>query len=336
MKVTRFVLLGASVTVAAASHQFKPKAKPVDRRDAIPIPDVFINAAQLMPALRRRDLEEPIYYASVPEGIVKRSLETRQWGCETVGQINCFFQGCCNVGTFCGTFGGQTGCCPIGKLCTGVGSCKTPETACGSGCCPSNAICTSNADGSAACDYGIGLSGSSSTRVSPVPTATSARSSSVPTSICPVGYSPCAGTDVCCPAGVKCLPNNKCDAKCSAIDVRCGTGCCTIGLTCDASTSICVGTGSGESIDSVDIGIGSSSSRRVFSSRSTTSFTRATSTPDSGISVTTARSNAESSVGAGGNTGGGNSGVIVGSSGSRLVAGMGIAGVVAVVGVAFL
>ncbi|CAZ81796.1 unnamed protein product [Tuber melanosporum] len=334
MRPTSIILLGASVAVAAASGESQPKVKLINRRDAVPIPDVFMNAIQAVPALRKRELGPPTYYASAPEGVRKRSsLESRQWGCETVGQINCVFEGCCNVGTICGVYGGQTGCCPIGKTCTGVGSCKTGETICGSGCCPSNASCTSNADGSAACDYGTG---SSSTRTLMRPTATSARLSSTSTSTslpgsgseCPAGYSPCADTDTCCPAGVKCLPNKKCDSKCSVSDIKCGTGCCKGGFTCDTATFICQGNGSDSSDDSGDSGSGTSSG----GTRSTVSFTRFTATANSGSSSgTTSRSSVPTGITA--SDGGAN-------SGPRLIAGMGmagiIAGVVAIVGVALL
>ncbi|KAG0641313.1 hypothetical protein HOY80DRAFT_999481 [Tuber brumale] len=326
------VLLGASVA-AAASGEIQPKAKLIDRRDAIPIPDVFMNAVQAVPALRKRGLVPPTYYAATPERVGKRSLlEPRQWGCETVGQINCAFEGCCNVGTICGVYGGQTGCCPIGKTCTGVGSCKTGETTCGSGCCPSNANCTSNTDGSAACDYGTG---SSSTRTSMKLTATSTRSStststSSPgdTNLCPANYSPCADTDSCCPAGVKCLPDKKCDSKCSASDIRCGTGCCKSGFTCDTATSICQGSGSSD--DSGDSSSGDSGS----GTSNTVSFTRVTATAEGGGSASTTSS--RSSVPTIRVSGGG----ATGSSGSRLIDGMGMAGIMAgimaIVGVALL
>jgi len=95
MKVSPIILLAVT---AAASEELKPKVKLINRRDAMPIPDMFMNAVPAVPALRKRDLREPIYYAESPAGIVKRSLlEPRQWGCETVGQINCSFEGCCKL-----------------------------------------------------------------------------------------------------------------------------------------------------------------------------------------------------------------------------------------------
>jgi len=345
MKVTSLIFLAASATVVAASDEFKPKVKLINRRDAMPIPGVFMNAVQAVPALRKRDLGKPLELAEVPGKVQKRSLlETRQWGCETVGQINCSFEGCCNQGTVCGTYGGQTGCCPIGKTCTGVGSCKSTETACGNGCCPSNASCTTNAGGSAACDYG--LSGSSSSMGTSKPTATSSRSLSSPTpsgsssgGTCPNNYSPCPGTDSCCPAGVKCLPDKKCDATCSATDVRCGTGCCKDGFTCDTSTSICQeGSGSTNNDDS--------DSGTTLLPKSTTAAGSGsgskTDSLDSG-STTLGGSTAQTGVAAGGNGGSGSSGSSsgitpsgAGSSGPRLIFGMGVAGIVAVVGVALL
>jgi len=99
MKVTSLIFLAASATAAAASDEFKPKVKLINRRDAMPIPGVFMNAVQAVPALRKRDVTgpfEPFELAEAPGKVQKRSLlETRQWGCETVGQINCSFEGCC-------------------------------------------------------------------------------------------------------------------------------------------------------------------------------------------------------------------------------------------------
>ncbi|PUU82406.1 hypothetical protein B9Z19DRAFT_1075146 [Tuber borchii] len=344
MKVTSLIFLAASATVVAASDEFKPKL--INRRDAMPIPGVFMNAVQAAPALRKRQLGEPLELAEAPGKVQKRSLlETRQWGCETVGQINCSFEGCCNQGTVCGTYGGQTGCCPIGKTCTGVGSCKSTETACGTGCCPSNAKCTTNASGSAACDYG--LSGSSSSMATSRPTATSSSLSlSSPTpsgsssgGTCPNGYSPCVGTDSCCPAGVKCLPDKKCDATCSATDVRCGTGCCKDGFTCDTSTSICQeGPGSTNNDDG-----GSGTILPLSTTTSGSGSGSKTDSPDSGSGSTTlGGSTTQTGVAAGGNGGSGSSSFGtgsssgVGSSGPRLIFGMGVAGIVAVVGVALL
>lgn len=341
MKVTSLIFLAASATAAAASNEFKPKVKLINRRDAMPIPGVFMNAVQAVPALRKRDLGKPFELAEAPGKVQKRSLlETRQWGCETVGQINCSFEGCCNQGTVCGTYGGQTGCCPIGKTCTGVGSCKATETACGTGCCPSNASCTTNAGGSAACDYGLGSSSSMGTSR---PTATSSRSLSSPTPTgsssggsCPNNYSPCPDSDSCCPAGVKCLPDKKCDATCSATDVRCGTGCCKDGFTCDTSTSICQ-EGGGSTNDTGDSDSGST----LLPKSTTTSGSGGGSKTDSpGGSTTLGGSTAQTGVAVGGSGGSGSSGIGtasgVGSSGPRLIFGMGVAGIVAVVGVALL
>jgi len=93
MKVSPLIWL---VATAAASEEFKPKV--INRRDAMPIPDIFMNAVQAGPAFQKRDLQDPGYLAEAPSGIVKRSLlEPRQWGCETVGQINCSFEGCCKL-----------------------------------------------------------------------------------------------------------------------------------------------------------------------------------------------------------------------------------------------
>lgn len=96
MKVTSLIFLAASATVVAASDEFKPKVKLINRRDAMPIPGVFMNAVQAVPALRKRDLGKPLELAEAPGKVQKRNLlEARQWGCETVGQINCSFEGCC-------------------------------------------------------------------------------------------------------------------------------------------------------------------------------------------------------------------------------------------------
>ena len=174
------------------------------------------------------------------------------------------------------------------------------------------------------------------------PTATSSRPLSSPTpsgsssgGTCPNNYSPCDDSDSCCPAGVKCLPDKKCDATCSANDVRCGTGCCKDGFTCDTTASICR-EGSGSTND--DGGSGTSLLPKSTTISGSGSGSK-TDSPGSG-STTLGGSTAQTSIatngqGSSGSLGTGSSSG-VGSSGPRLIFGMGVAGIVAVVGVALL
>ncbi|PWW72928.1 hypothetical protein C7212DRAFT_366524 [Tuber magnatum] len=306
MKVTQLLLLGASIGVATASEKFEPNLKPINRRDAIPIPDVFMNAIQAVPVLRKRDLDELIHPASTLGGVVKRSfLGPRQWGCGAVGQISC----------------------------PSSGSTPTPTRP------PTSA----------------GLSTSTGSTTFRLPT-----SHTKPSPICPTGYSPCSGSNTCCPAGVKCLPDKKCDSKCSATDVRCGTGCCKKGFTCNTSTSLCAGTGSGDVNDSDDSSSDSSSSRSIPNRPTISATTPRGPSAETGVGTSentgnggsgSSKSSGSSGGSSDGSSGGGSDGSSGGSfggssggsssggvslSGPRLVAGMGMAGAVALVGIALL
>ena len=82
----------------AVGEEMKP-------RDAMPLDTMFMNGVMMAKAKVRRDDPppggEPRIRPAIPPpgfgvgGLGGRDLEARQWGCESVGQINCVFKGCC-------------------------------------------------------------------------------------------------------------------------------------------------------------------------------------------------------------------------------------------------
>ncbi|CAG8498582.1 927_t:CDS:1, partial [Acaulospora morrowiae] len=49
---------------------------------------------------------------------------------------------------------------------------------------------------------------------------------------CPSYYYLCANGVGCCPVGAACLPDYKCDVKCTSKDIPCGDGCCPSTQSC--------------------------------------------------------------------------------------------------------
>ncbi|RPB28179.1 hypothetical protein L211DRAFT_363354 [Terfezia boudieri ATCC MYA-4762] len=151
-------------------------------------------------------------YMAMPLG--ENSLVKRQ-SCGSTAKP--CYNGCCNIGTVCGIYGGEEGCCPIGKNCNSVSGCQdSDDVYCETYCCPSGTTCAVDSTGEGTCSKG----GNDDT------------GNDDTGGQCEVGYSACAQFDGCCPTGTRCVLPKNCDIPCASDDPKCGTGCCPKGSYC--------------------------------------------------------------------------------------------------------
>ncbi|KAF8417019.1 hypothetical protein EV426DRAFT_578385 [Tirmania nivea] len=151
---------------------------------------------------------EPQYMA-MP--LSMNSLVRRQSSCG-LGATECY-DGCCDIGTVCGIYGGEKGCCPLGKNCNRVSGCQnSDDVPCKDFCCPSGTTCATDSNGDPTCSEGTDNTGSQ----------------------CDAGYSACTLFEGCCPTGSECVLPKNCNILCDSDDSVCGDGCCQKGEYCNS------------------------------------------------------------------------------------------------------